>query len=83
MSNANQSDLRLFDLEKVGPELWCPNFYGAKMTTKVYLQQAHNWAVEVALENEFRRYVCQLLECDFRRVVDLGGHSSGTSEEHA
>jgi len=83
MMNADFTELRLFDLELVGPELFEPK---SRTRLKPYTdftpcsyKQAQEMASKAGLDELFGRYVCQLLEYDLARVVDLSGHPQAGS----
>jgi hypothetical protein len=78
LANDDETDLRLFDLEGIGPYLhWPPGktplrYYRA--STSSCLAYAQEQALKAGIPHLFTIHLEILIMLDFRKIIDLSGH---------
>lgn len=81
LTDADQKNLRLSDLEGIGPKLIWPltnNCVTAfKRDTHIFYQQASELASKIGLEKDFDVWIDKMLHYDFAGLFDFSGHPHG------
>jgi hypothetical protein len=77
MVDAEQEQLRLFDLERIGPwpERSDVNIYFGSMNES--LNTARSAVLDAGIKRTFERHLETLTMLDFSRIIDLSGHPYG------
>ena len=85
LMNQSGSELRIFDLEFVGPmPTWPPqytHFHFYRSSTASALDDAHKEAAEAGILDVFLRHLQTLVDLDISSVLAVGGHPNAEALE--